>query len=304
MDQKEKALKGMVDALESEDFEGIGKDFNQTLKDAFPLETSVAFFKKFYEDAGKMISRGPYKDFRKMGLLPVQFDKGTWDFRVLLDDKGLIAGFWILPHHEDPKVVDKHETELSLPFKGRWYVCQGGDTIDVNHHVVDRAQRHAFDIVVAQDNMMTWKEDPRFNENYFAFGQEILSPADGTVIEVVNGIRDGEPMFMNPFMAFGNYISIQHKELEVSLVAHVKLDSFKVKVGDKVKKGQVVGLCGNSGHSWEAHIHYQLMNVPSAIEGTGIKTYFKDVKVTRGGKSEVVERYTPLKGDFIEPAGD
>ena len=45
---------------------------------------------------------------------------------------------------------------------------------------------------------------------------------------------------MNPYSAVGNAVLIQHRENEVSVLAHFKLDSIKVKVGDKVTKGQLL----------------------------------------------------------------
>ena len=52
-----------------------------------------------------------------------------------------------------------------------------------------------------------------------------------------------------PYSALGNAIFIQHRKNEISVLAHLKLNSIRVKVGDKVDVGDLLGLCGNSGNS-------------------------------------------------------
>ena len=40
------------------------------------------------------------------------------------------------------------------------------------------------------------------------------------------------------------------------MYAHFQLGSIRVKVGDKISRGQVLGLVGNSGNSSEPHLHF------------------------------------------------
>jgi len=126
-----------------------------------------------------------------------------------------------------------------------------------------------------------------------------LAPADGTVTDVITGVRDNVPGSMNPYSALGNAVFIQHREHEVSVLAHLKLGSITVKVGDKVKKGQVIALCGNSGNSSEAHLHYHLQNTLIIQDGTGIKCYFEKVIVIDGGDKKAKMDYSPIKGEVV-----
>jgi len=82
-------------------------------------------------------------------------------------------------------------------------------------------------------------------------------------------------------------------------MAHLKFDSVMVKVGDEVKAGQKIGLCGNSGNSSEPHLHYHLQNTPIIQDGTGIKCYFEKVGVIKDDKEQSKENYSPIKGDII-----
>ncbi len=78
-----------------------------------------------------------------------------------------------------------------------------------------------------------------------AVGTEVVATADGEVTEVVAS-PDG----------YGNHIVIHHGDTYVTKYA--QLDEFKVKGGDKVVKGQVIALSGNSGQSTGPHLHYEV----------------------------------------------
>ena len=66
-----------------------------------------------------------------------------------------------------------------------------------------------------------------------------------------------------------------------------------------VKKGQVIGLCGNSGNSSQPHLHYHLQNTPIIQDASGIKCRFEKVAVTENGKGQTKREYSPVKGDII-----
>jgi murein DD-endopeptidase MepM/ murein hydrolase activator NlpD len=129
----------------------------------------------------------------------------------------------------------------------------------------------------------------------------VLAPADGTVVEVIEGVHDNAPGSMNPYSAVGNCVVIQHSEEEVSVLAHFKKGTIVVKTGDKVSRGQLLGLCGNSGNSSEPHVHFHLQNSPVLQDGLGIKCVFQKVDVTERGKTETRASYSPVKGDIVSP---
>src|SRR5262249_6635739 len=133
-------------------------------------------------------------------------------------------------------------------------------------------------------------------------GREVLAPADGVVTDVIDGVRDNVPRSMNPLSVLGNAVFIQHGKHEVSVLAHFKQGSIKVKAGDAVKRGQMLGLCGNSGNSSEPHIHYHLQNTVVIQDAIGIKCFFDEVVVEKEGIRSTRENYSPVKGDIISPA--
>lgn len=195
--------------------------------------------------------------------------------------------------------MKKNRTILQLPFKSTWSVFWGGDTEKLNAHYRELNQRFAFDFVALDKNNKRYKRKGKENKDYYSFGKKILSPANGVVVEVIDGVRDNKPSSMNPYSALGNTVVIKHSNKEVSVMAHLKQGSVKVKVGDKVKKGQAIGLCGNSGNSSEPHLHYHLQDHEIIQKGKGIKCYFQNVMIRKKNGEERKKEYSPVKGDII-----
>lgn len=76
-------------------------------------------------------------------------------------------------------------------------------------------------------------------------GTEVYSSGDGTVESVSSGKR-----------GMGNYIVINHGFGYSSLYAH--LESFNVRSGQKVHRGDIIGYVGNTGMSVAPHLHYEI----------------------------------------------
>jgi len=57
--------------------------------------------------------------------------------------------------------------------------------------------------------------------------------------------------------SYGNFVEIDHKNGYKTTFAHMK--KYKVAVGDKVKRGQLIGQIGNTGRSTGPHLHYELL---------------------------------------------
>lgn len=296
----EEVVQRMVSAINEKDYARIGSDFDQTMEDFFPLEKRQPFFEDLAAQYGKIQKLDKPRTAQPgQAIFVAHCERGKLDITVWLSDDDKVIGLLFLPHTADIPVPEKHETKLSLPFKGKWLVVWGGDTRELNQHHDAQNQRFAFDLLGLDDEGKTRKGEAHANEDYFAFGREIVAPADGIVTDVITGVRDNVPGSMNPYSALGNAVFIQHREQEVSVLAHLKLGSVQVKAGDKVKRGQVIGLCGNSGNSSEPHLHYHLQNTPIIQDGTGIKCFFQKVILSEDGKQESRANYSPVKGEII-----
>ena len=95
----------------------------------------------------------------------------------------------------------------------------------------------------------------------------------------------------------GNYIIIKHKNNEYSLICHILKNSFKVKVGDIVKEGDVIALVGNSGNTNGPHIHFQVQDRFDFNTAIGIKITFKNIKITKENITKFKKR-TYIEKDF------
>jgi murein DD-endopeptidase MepM/ murein hydrolase activator NlpD len=67
----------------------------------------------------------------------------------------------------------------------------------------------------------------------------------------------------------GNYVILDIGGGQYAFYAHLQPGSLRVGVGDRVRRGEVIGLVGNSGNSTEPHLHFHIGdgNAPLASEG-------------------------------------
>lgn len=99
------------------------------------------------------------------------------------------------------------------------------------------------------------------NTNYkgdHILGWEVAH-SDGVVV----GTRNNCTGFENG--SYGNYVKLRHSNGYYTLYAHMAYNTVKVKVGDKVKKGQVLGYMGNTGYSFGGHLHWEV-RTPSDVK--------------------------------------
>jgi len=57
----------------------------------------------------------------------------------------------------------------------------------------------------------------------------------------------------------GNYVSIKHSDGSVAHYWHLSKNGALVNVGDTIKKGQLIGLSGNTGYSAFPHLHFEVV---------------------------------------------
>jgi len=155
----------------------------------------------------------------------------------------------------------------TLPVKGRWLVGRGGVTPRTSHSWLLIGQRYAYDFVAIDPQGKQHRGTPTRKEDYFSYGQPIIAPADGVVVALRDGVRDAPEVgtgWVDWLTADfrGNFVVIKHADAEYSLAAHLIPASLAVGVGDPVRRGEQIGLCGHSGHSTEPHLHFQLQDRP------------------------------------------
>jgi len=161
-------------------------------------------------------------------------------------------------------------------------------------------QQYAYEFSAKDSNGLRYKNDGKTNEDYYGYGKDVLAPGNGTIVEAIDGIRENSPGLRNPYAAIGNAIVIQHTNSEYSVFSFLKQGSVRVKVGDKVARGQVIARCGSSGNATEPVIHYHLQDSPYLQTAKGVKFYFERATVIKDGVSELKLIFLPNVGETIK----
>ncbi|MCX6151344.1 MAG: peptidoglycan DD-metalloendopeptidase family protein [Ignavibacteriales bacterium] len=301
--QTEKAVyKSVADKLEyfynTEKYDSVFALFSSEMQNFLPLNKTIDFLTGLKSQAGKITKRqfvkyvnGTYASYK------TNFERALYAVNISVDNNSKINGLFVKPFTEDnlPK-IDRNSTKLTLPFKGEWTVIWGGDTKELNYHIESPAQKNAFDFVITDIKGNSFKTDGKTNEDYYAFGKELIAPCDGEIVLVVDGVKDNIPGNLNPVYLPGNTVIIKTMNNEYLFFAHFKQHSIKVTEGQKVKQGMVLGLCGNSGNSSEPHLHFHIQNVEDMNVATGVKCFFDKLIVNGQTKTD----YSPIKKDKIK----
>jgi len=104
-----------------------------------------------------------------------------------------------------------------------------------------------------------WRRDPFTGLNQFHRGVDILAPT-GTPVRAP---ADGVVIKAGRDSGYGNTLIISHGDGIVTRYGH--LSAFKARPGQKVQRGDVVALVGNTGRSTGSHVHYEIFENGSAV---------------------------------------
>ena len=282
----------------ADEFLAIFNMFAPGMQSALPEGEAIDFLQGLKQQAGKIRQR-EFTGYERgtFAVYKTTFERAVLSLNLSVDAESRINGMLVKPFEEkNTPQLSRNKTALQLPFKGEWTIVWGGDTEELNYHVVSEAQKGAFDIVITDESGSSYSGEGTRNGDYYAFGKELLAPCDAEVVLAVDGIKDNTPGDLNPIYVPGNTVILKTAHDEHLFFAHFKQHSLQVKEGQKVKTGDVLGLCGNSGNSSEPHLHFHIQNVEDMNMATGVKCYFDQILVN----GELKKDYSPIQGEKVE----
>jgi hypothetical protein len=270
---------------------------------------------------------------------------GNSDLHQLAGGRSVVLFLWValahgaqVPNHlrhrvttadfaAEGAVSGTHNTKLLVlgpPVTGaNWLADDGPSNDQDNHHrrgilvyqgrsLISR--RYAIDWQQSQ-NGKTFSGDASDKRSYFAYGKPVLAVADGTVVTATDGLPDNVPRHngeftpaveITPDTVFGNHIVLDLGGHQFATYCHLQPSSFLVKVGDHVRRGQVLAKVGDSGDARQPHLHFQVQTTLNPLAGEGVPYLIDQYRVKSADESgQTHARELPLGGmliDFGQPS--
>lgn len=209
---------------------------------------------------------------------------------------------------------------LSRPVEGAdWLAADGPGNDADNHHrhgifvrngLLTNSRRLAIDWKIVK-NGTSFQGDEHLTASYFAYGKPLLAMAGAVVVEAGDGLPDNPPGHgadFRPAMpitvdnAGGNHVVLDLGNGQYAHYYHLRPGSLRVKTGDHVQRGQVIGAIGSSGDAREPHVHLEITSAIELLSGEGIPYVIDHYRVmtSRTGQTGPREHQLPLDGMTID----
>jgi len=183
------------------------------------------------------------------------------------------------------------KTSLVFPLKAPSIVTQGQFN-NLGH--AGHSNQFAIDVMALNKEYGPMVDGKDGNDQFVAFGTEVVAPAAGKVVYARNDVPDNPPdtdpvtvysKVHDALMATaGNCIVIDHGNGEFSALMHLQRGSVSVAVGSEVKQGQAIARLGCSGDAYQPHLHYQLQDGAELFRAVSLPVKFDNLQGTDLGR--------------------
>src|SRR5262249_19116880 len=159
---------------------------------------------------------------------------------------------------------------------GIWYASEGCCADDTHHRrglgsingQLLVPQRFAIDFFRLNSQHESWIGDPHKLTSYLSYREPAIAAANGTVVDAQDGLENNPELPNAPPIppienTVGNHVVLRIRPGVFLLYSHFTPGSVRVQVGQRVRRGQVLGLIGTSGNSTTPHLHFQVMTTPT-----------------------------------------
>jgi hypothetical protein len=186
--------------------------------------------------------------------------------------------------------------DLEYPFSGRWLTQNSPANRVPSHGTTLFGTSYAIDFVPVDDTGRTAAITfvslvrPEPPETFPGFGRPVLAPIEGVVAAAHDAEADHPAYRGMPSIGYaltqrrrseagwvelaGNHVLIETEGVVVA-VCHLQQGSVKVRPGQRVRVGDVLGRCGNSGNSTEPHVHVQAIDSRDIGRASAVRLIFR-----------------------------
>ena len=186
--------------------------------------------------------------------------------------------------------------DLDYPFAGRWLTQNSPANRVPSHGTTLFGTSYAIDFVPVNDaghtapirfGSLVRPEPP---EKFPGFGRPLLAPIEGVVAAAHDAEADHAAYRGVPSIGYaltqrrraeagwvalaGNHVLIDSDDVVVA-VCHLQQGSITVRPGERVRTGDVLGRCGNSGNSTEPHVHVQVIDSRDIQRASAVRLMFR-----------------------------
>jgi murein DD-endopeptidase MepM/ murein hydrolase activator NlpD len=145
------------------------------------------------------------------------------------------------------------------------------------------------------------------DEDWVGYRHDVLAVADGVVVDARDGAPNGKPLApetvpddLTARTLYGNFVILRIAPGVYAHYAHFERGSVAVRIGERVRRGTVIGRLGQSGAAGAPHLHFHLSNRPTFEQSEGLP-YVIDA-FTALGQSKVEDTFDPAKPVALAPS--
>jgi hypothetical protein len=233
-------------------------------------------------------------DGARLFLVQLAFDQGTPIPQRFLHRITLLGGAVPAPTPQNPVTlqytiapieVTKKVLVVGPPLKGKgWVAFNGCCEIGGAHRAASQTvnggiyfgQRFAIDWMRLDDKGRLLNGAEANLHSYAAYGADVIAVADGKVVAILDRLKEQTPGILPDMSTItlenidGNHVILDLGGGAFAFYAHLQPGSIDVSIGQRVKRGQVLGKLGNTGNTSAPHLHFHIMDGLSTLGSNGL----------------------------------
>lgn len=237
-------------------------------------------------DVGMVLNPG------STGILYIEtaVDKSMTSIRHILEGAVLAKGKRSLINVRDEGlIIDSREpVVLGAPLRnGPWVAIYDPAWVRGHRRVIytmdGKARipgRFAIDFMLVDDAGRYTKANEDVVANWYGYSADVLAVANGVVVTVRDDFPESKTISAHPVVppekATGNYIVLDIGNKRFAFYEHLKPGSIRVKLGQKIKKGEVIASLGFTGQTTGPHLHFHVANRNAPLGAEGIPFVFEN----------------------------